>query len=142
MNINDYKLMAYDKLNKDIKEVCQINNLEGTCLLYEKSNDSRITLGRLFEDVVFLGSTGKNDINGNELYEGHIIESALSADKMLVKYGEYDAYCPADRQMMKNVGFYVTAKDLHDMPLGPTEEYAKVIGHININCDLFEEGDF
>ncbi len=55
---------------------------------------------------------------------------------MLVKYGEYDAYCPVDRQIMKNVGFYVSMEGCPDMPLGPTEEYAEKIGHINIDPKL------
>ena len=70
--------------------------------------------------------------------EGHIIESALSADKMLVKYGEYDAYCTADRQVMRNVGFYVSMEGRPDMPLGPTEEYAEIVEHININPKLMK----
>jgi hypothetical protein len=110
--------------------------IEGTCLLWINRNDVRITIDRFFEDVVFLGSTGQNDINGKEILEGHIIKSLLNDEKMLVKYGTYEAFCPADRQSMSNVGFYVIAPGYTDMPLGPTEEYAEIIGHINKNPKL------
>ena len=136
MNLDYYKLMAYDKLQQDIKEVCQINMVEGTCLLWLKRNNVRITVERFFEDVIFLGSTGQKDIHGKEIYEGHIIESILTVGKMVVKYGEYKAYCPADKQCMKNVGFYVSMEGCPDMPIGPTEEYAEIIGHINVNHKL------
>lgn len=138
MNFDNYKLMAYDKLQQDIREVCQINMAESTCLLFVQKN-VRTTVERLFKDVVFLNSTGRKDINEIVIIEGHIIESILSADKMIVKYGEYDSYCPVDRSVMKNVGFYVSAKNYSDMPLGPTEEYAEIVGHIKINPELFEE---
>lgn len=141
MKLNGYKLMAYDKKHKDIKEVCIINLIEGTCSLTKKNrNSARITVNRKMESVTFLNSTGKKDINGDEILEGHIIESTLSADKMLVNYGEYDAYCPVDRQIMKNVGFYVSMEGCPDMPLGPTEEYAEIIGHINIDPKLIQGG--
>ena len=39
---------------------------------------------------------------------------------------------------MDNVGFYVSVKGLPDMPLGPVEDYAKVIGNILENPELTE----
>jgi len=132
MNFDDYKLITYDKLHQDIKEVCQINMIEGICTLWIQHGNVKVTVDRFFEDVVFLNSTGKVDINGKEIYEGHIIKSNLSGEKMLVNYGEYEAYCPTDRQYMNNVGFYVSAEGYPDMPLGSTEEYAEIVGHANI----------
>ncbi|MBS6954274.1 MAG: hypothetical protein KH230_13735 [Enterocloster asparagiformis] len=94
-----------------------------------------------FLDMNTLGeSTGKYDISGKEIFEGDIIESHLGgkilADNMVVRYGTYQAHCPVDRQDMDSVGFYIAASGLPDMPVGPMEDYAKVIGNIHENPDL------
>jgi hypothetical protein len=133
MDISKYKLMAFDKVHEDIKEVCQVNSIEGNCLLWLVRNETRVTVCREFKDVIFLNCSGLKDVNGKEILEGHMIESSLSSDKMMIKYGEYSAYCPADRQYMNSVGFYASADNLPDMPLGPTEEYAKIVGHVLIH---------
>lgn len=86
-------------------------------------------------------SSGKKDIFGQEIFEGDIIEShvpggQILAQNMIVQYGTYNVWCPVDKEYMENVGFYVSALGLKDMPLGPTEDYAKVIGNIFENPDL------
>ena len=93
-------------------------------------------------DYILQWSTGRLDITGLEVSEGDVIESHLGgrilALNMVVKQGSYRAYCPVDKQYMDNVGFYVSAKGLPDMPLGPVEDYAKVIGNILENPELTE----
>lgn len=86
-------------------------------------------------------STGKTDISGREVFEGDIIESHLPDGRildmnMVVRYGTYQEYCPVDEEYMDNVGFYVYAQGYPDMPLGPLEDYAKVIGNIFENPQL------
>lgn len=86
-------------------------------------------------------STGKTDISGREVFEGDIIESHLPDGRildinMVVRYGTYQDYCPVDEEYMDNVGFYVCAQGYPDMPLGPLENYAKVIGNIFENPKL------
>lgn len=87
-------------------------------------------------------STGKKDISGQEVFEGDIIESHLGgqilADNMIIKYGVYQAYCPEDKCYMDSIGFYVTGKNLPDMPVGPLEDYAKVIGNVSENPELID----
>lgn len=84
-------------------------------------------------------STGKHDISGHEVFEGDFIESHQGTQVlMLVKYGIYKAYCPADGCHMDNVGFYVDAVGYPQMPLGPLEDYAKVIGNIFENPELID----
>lgn len=88
--------------------------------------------------------TGKEDISGRKIYQGDIIESRLPngqvlALNMVIKYGTYKAYCPTDEEYMDSVGFYVAAEGYQDMPLGPVEEYAKVIGNIYDNPELLNE---
>lgn len=79
---------------------------------------------------------GKQDKAGTDIFEGDILEND-KGQKFEVRYGTYIMYCPVDNCMMENVGFYTVAEGIYeDMPLGPTEEYAKVIGNIHDNPDL------
>jgi len=83
---------------------------------------------------ILMRYSGKRDISGQEVYEGDIIESHLGgqvlAGNLVIKYGVYQAYCPADKCNMDSVGFYATSQGYPDMPIGPLEDYAKVIGNI------------
>lgn len=84
--------------------------------------------------------TGMKDIHGTEIYEGDIIKSHLGdqvlAENMVVKFGMYQANCPVDKQDMESVGFYVSAQGFLDIPVGPTEDYAIVIGNVHANPEL------
>lgn len=91
------------------------------------------------KDVILMKNTGKQDIFGEFVYEGDFIESHQGTQildiLMLVKYGTYEAYCPNDAVYMDNVGFYVEAVGYPQMPVGPLEEYAKVIGNVCENAE-------
>ncbi len=97
------------------------------------------------EDTVFLGNgtpmrfTGKKDSNGNDLYEGDIIRGNNGV-LMVIRYGLYTAYCPADKAWMDSVGFYAEAVnyDYPQMPIGPTEDYAERVGNIYENPGLVQ----
>ena len=84
--------------------------------------------------------TGKKDMNGVDVCEGDIIESQYSGVRMEIKYGVFTAYCPGDRSFMDSVGFYAETSGYPPMPIGPLEEYAKVIGTIFENPELLDEG--
>ena len=94
------------------------------------------------EEIILMKNTWKKDISGEYVYEGDFIESHQGTKildiLMLVKYGTYDAYCPADDAYMDNVGFFVVAAGYPQMPLGPLSEYAKVIGNMCQNHDWLE----
>lgn len=80
--------------------------------------------------------SGKKDKKGKEIYSGDILENS-SGTRFEVRFGSYAMYCPVDNCMMENVGFYVVADGYYeDMPLGPTEEYALIIGDIFKNPEL------
>jgi len=87
-------------------------------------------------------STGKKDISGEEVREGDIIECHIGGnvlfDNLVIKYGTYQAYCPVDKCYTDSVGFYASGKGLSDMPIGPLEDYAKVIGNIADNPELVD----
>lgn len=80
--------------------------------------------------------SGKRDKKGVEIYQGDIIENKQGT-RFEVRYGIFVMYCPVDDCMMENIGFYAVAEGYYeDMPLGPTEEYATIIGNIYENPEL------
>lgn len=88
------------------------------------------------------GSTGRCDISMQEVYAGDFIESHQGTQildvLMLVKFGTYQAYCPVDQFYMDGVGFYVEAVGYPQMPVGPLEDYAKVIGNTYENPEWLD----
>lgn len=88
--------------------------------------------------------TGRQDRSGKEVFQGDVIESHLPdgrilAENMVIEYGIYQSYCPADKAFMDSIGFYVSKSGYPDMPLGPLEEYAKVIGNCFDHPELVKE---
>ena len=82
--------------------------------------------------------TSKQDKENHELYSGDVIEM-LDGSIALIKYGEFEMYCPIDDMDMDNVGFYVLSPQFDmSMPLGPTESYALKLGNIHDNPELLE----
>ena len=53
---------------------------------------------------ILMRYTGKHDVEGNEVYEGDVIENPDGV-QMEIRYGVYQGYCPADRCFMDSVGF-------------------------------------
>lgn len=122
-------------------EVMQIDyRIPQTVILTDGKTDY---LNVSLKDIVLMKNTGKQDISGECVYEGDFIESHQGTQildiLMLVKYGTYEAYCPNDDAYMDNVGFYVEAVGHPQMPVGPLEEYAKVIGNVYENAEWLEQ---
>ena len=123
--------------NNKIWEVMQIDyRVPQTVILTDKKTDH---INVPLEDIVLMKNSGKKDISGAFIYEGDFIESHQGNQildvLMLVRYGTYEAYCPADDCYMDNIGFYVEAEGYPQMPMGPTEDYAKIIGNICENSE-------
>lgn len=78
---------------------------------------------------IVLRSTGKPDSNGQEVFEGDIIEN-FNGFRMKIRFGTYQAWCPVDKCYMDSVGFYAEALGLPPKPIGSIETYGKVIGNI------------
>lgn len=86
--------------------------------------------------------SGKTDKEGTDIFEGDILEND-NGGRFEVRYGQYAMYCPVDDCMMQNVGFYTVMDGYYeDMPLGPTEQYARVIGNIHDNPELRVADEF
>lgn len=122
-------------------EVMQIDyRIPQTVILTDGKTDY---LNVSLKDIVLMKNTGKQDISGEYVYEGDFIESHQGTQildiLMFVKYGTYEAYCPNDDAYMVNVGFYVEAVGHPQMPVGPLEEYAKVIGNVYENAEWLEQ---
>lgn len=104
--------------------------------------------GIRFNDVVRVDpvtiskSVGKEYMNGEPAFEGDIFESQSCGVRMLLKYGTYDAYCPADECYMDSVGFYAEAVGLPKMPIGDLSDYALKIGNIFDNPELLKNQEF
>lgn len=80
--------------------------------------------------------SGKPDKNGDIIYQGDVIENENGL-KFEIRYGSYAMYCPVDDCMMENIGFYAVAEGFYeDMPIGPTEDYAVIVGNIHDNPEL------
>lgn len=78
------------------------------------------------------------DMTGNRLFEGDVIYNPEHKSvRMEICYGKYAAYCPNDQEYMENVGFYVVSNTTDDaMPLGPTKEYALLLGNVIDNPEI------
>lgn len=76
-----------------------------------------------------LRSTGKPDSNGQEVFEGDIIEN-FNGLRMKIRFGTYQAWCPVDKCYMDSFGFYAEAPGLPPMPIGDIESHGKVTGNI------------
>ncbi len=84
----------------------------------------------------------KRDRIGNVLFEGDVYRNKEFL-KFEICYGKYQAYCPADKDYMENVGFFAVSDDVKElynmeapMPLGYTEDYAILLGNIFDNPEL------
>lgn len=81
--------------------------------------------------------TGKEDDSGNRLFEGDVVGTMSRTVRMEICYGRYGAFCPHDREYMENIGFFVVSNTTEDaMPLGPTENYAHLLGNVVDNPAL------
>ena len=78
------------------------------------------------------------DMTGERLFEGDVIYNPEHRTvRMEICYGKYAAYCPNDKEYMETVGFYMVSNTTDDaMPLGPTKEYALLLGNVVDNPEI------
>lgn len=104
-----------------------------------QTGEPSVLPGEEFSDdgsgYILMRFTGKHDMAGKEVYEGDVIENPDGV-QMEIRYGLYDAYCPADRCNMDSVGFYAVCAGGPEMPIGCLEDYAVVIGNVWENLEL------
>lgn len=150
-NINDencYKLKIYTSKPAFLKSadsviLCETSSKENAKELKKmildafKAGEEQFTIkGELSKVDEWNRCTGLTDKYGKEIYSGDILQND-NGQLFEVRFGKYAMYCPVDNCMMNNVGFYCVSEGYYeDMPLGPTEEYATIIGNIHDNPDL------
>ena len=81
----------------------------------------------------------KEYMDSDIAWEGDIFESQLCGLLMVMRYGTFQAYCPADRAFMDTVGFYASCDGLPDMPIGDLKEYALKKGNIFDDINLLSK---
>lgn len=132
------------KYNAWLKTEKKMQSVKAIDLLYDKvdflgGGSADLSEVELLPSSTFLDNQEFPDTQ--EIFAGDILKNE---DGMIfeVHFGEYQMYCPADKQYMENVGFYVTSPNYRlnnmFMPLGPTEGYATKIGNIFSNPELLE----
>ncbi len=124
-----------DSLQEELNELFREYQEEAFCpedkILKRAMDKAAAWKKSMDQSILDLRCTGKRDRRGTMIYENDILSfwkaSMAGRSEMVVRYGLYKAYCPADESYMDNVGFYIEAEGLPPMPLGPTEEYALVV---------------
>lgn len=120
------------------------SHLNGTWVVGYLSSEDYISVtyddGTYAEKLIDKNTIGlcsdKRDITGKDIFQGDVMENE-NGTRFEVRYGKFAMYCPVDDCMMENIGFFAVAEGYYeDMPLGPTEEYATVIGNIHDNPEL------
>lgn len=132
------KIRAWDLNNKcflDLKDddkyrlSISIENDICICSLIEKDNDGYEK--QLEVDISYF--TGQHDLAWHDIYSGDIIESQCGGQIIEIRFGEYQAYCPADKMNMTNMGFYAVSHGYPIMPIGDIQDYGIKIGNIYEN---------
>ena len=93
-----------------------------------------ITYMVLAEDLVLMQSTGLKDKNGQEIFEGDIIQT--SAFACIVGFGEY-TYIGDRNTLETEIGFYLSFLNIKPATYAPFDKYywdnCEVIGNIHEN---------
>lgn len=86
--------------------------------------------------------TGKHDKAGNVLFEGDVVKNQ-DGRLFEICYGEHSTYCPVNHKFIGNVGFFMLSESIREqfdidkpVPLGPTEEYAYLVGNVFDTLEL------
>lgn len=137
-------------MNCDLYKAKRINNgewIEGYLYrINEKLNpfimlkDRHATSYEVADETV-CRCVGKEYMDAEVAFQGDIFESQADGTIMIVRYGTYQVYCPADKCYMDSVGFYAEAEGLPPMPIGDLSDYALKIGNIFDNPELLQRSE-
>lgn len=133
------KLLAWHNDTHAIYEVKKVNLVYKMASLtdYSLFHKER-TVG--FEDVVFMKFTGHLDIDGNEIFSGHLIECV--GEVWQVCYGEFEIVYRVGKEeiITQNMGFYLRDQYESNAELVSTlSNGCKIVGNVFENKNLEEK---
>jgi uncharacterized phage protein (TIGR01671 family) len=124
------KFRVWDKLDKEIYEVGEIHWSRGE---FDFIGDA-ITFKRDADEVELMQSTGLEDKNSKEIFEGDLI--ITNAYACIVCFGEYTYFEDEDTQTTA-IGFYLSFLNVTPATYAPFEkcywDNCEVIGNIHEN---------
>lgn len=122
------KMLSHEDLNKTLKDLTKIEYIAGIFL-------------PLNSDVKVMQYTGLKDSNGNEIYEGDIVEF-LDEEVNYSHCGvEYDEFINIGKVIFSHdelMGWDITNRNMDLEEVWHYREYIKVIGNIYENPELLE----
>lgn len=122
------KMLSHEDLNKTLKDLTKIEYIAGIFL-------------PLNSDVEVMQYTGLKDSNGNEIYEGDIVEF-LDEEVNYSHCGvEYDEFINIGKVIFSHdelMGWDITNRNMDLEEVWHYREYIKVIGNIYENPELLE----
>ena len=122
------KMLSHEDLNKTLKNLTKIEYIAGIFL-------------PLNSDVEVMQYTGLKDSNGNEIYEGDIVEF-LDEEVNYSHCGvEYDEFINIGKVIFSHdelMGWDITNRNMDLEEVWHYREYIKVIGNIYENPELLE----
>lgn len=137
---------------KSLKWMCDVTNISFDSKfvdICQQGDTERYTeMSVEFDEITLMQSTGLKDKNGNEIFEGDVLE--IQGIRMVVKFGNYKYLEPLNKGcqsfdvMYDRLGFYVKTFNtiaLDDIsPFEPeTLKESVVIGNRFENPELLEE---
>jgi len=138
------KFRAWDKKYKMLMRVNQIDFLKGTAWLEADQGDheTRHTLTRCFDDLIFMQYTGLKDKNGVAIFEWDIVQSTwYDVDNNPYKKKGEITYVGAQYVIVYDSQFDVeTGEITYDTHNLTYAEDAEVIGNIYENPELLSSG--
>lgn len=81
----------------------------------------------------------KEYMDSDTAWEFDIFESQTCGLLMVLRYGNFQAYCPVDGVFMDSVGFYASCDGLPDMPIGDLKDYALKKGNLFDDIELLSK---
>ena len=133
------RFRAWDKKYKMLMWVNQIDFLKGTAWLEADQGDheTRHTLTRCFDDVIFMQSTGLIDRNGVEIFDGDVVQAEQYLTTTIpVRINGIVKY--SNRYTMFYLDNGSERHDLYMQSLGGSIYNFEIIGNIYTNPELLE----
>ena len=141
------KYRAWDSVEKKVVEHFFITDNGLICNMEKPTSDSKLLIPIEKSELILMQSTGVNDRNSVEIFEGDILE--IQGIRMVVKFGSYE-YIESSKSnghtlgvVYDGLGFYAECINVADpdniSPFEPeTLKNSQIIGNIYENPEFLE----